>query len=113
MKDNKDAPPRKNSSDSLQHKQEILERKLASFKKNNRRQANNGQDDQGYGYGVSLAVEMFAALIVGFGFGFGLDKWFGTKPWLTIIFGFFGIAAGIFNIIRRISTTTTDDNQPK
>lgn len=112
MNDKKGAPQPNNSSDSLQHKQEILERKLASLKKTTSRPNNSQEDAQGYGYGVSMAVEMFAALIVGFGFGFGLDKWFGTKPWLMIIFGFFGIAAGIFNIIRRISSTT-DDNKPK
>jgi len=31
------------------------------------------------------------------------DKWFGTKPWLLIIFLLFGIASGIISLIRGVN----------
>ncbi|MDI9313941.1 MAG: AtpZ/AtpI family protein [Hydrotalea sp.] len=74
-----------------------LPRRLA--KKNNEiNETDSGADS--YGYGVTMALEMFVTLAVGVGFGWGLDKWLGTRPWLTIILGFLGILAGIINVIR-------------
>ncbi|MGI9461342.1 MAG: AtpZ/AtpI family protein [Alphaproteobacteria bacterium] len=84
-----------------------LSERLAALKKNQSKKNGGGKNRNGgktnaagYGYGVAMAVEMFAAMVVGFGFGLGMDKWLGTKPWLTIIMGFMGIAAGIINILR-------------
>ena len=43
---------------------------------------------------------MVAAVLVGTIIGFILDTWFGTKPWLILIFFFVGVVAGILNVIR-------------
>ena len=40
-----------------------------------------------------------AAVAIGTIIGFILDSWFGTKPWLIIIFFFLGAAAGMLNVI--------------
>ena len=40
------------------------------------------------------------AMALGFGWGYGMDKLFGTWPWLTGIFTFFGIAAAFVNLFR-------------
>ena len=40
------------------------------------------------------------AIAVGFGMGWGLDRLFHTSPWLTIIFGIFGIAAAFVQLFR-------------
>ena len=40
------------------------------------------------------------AMGLGFGAGYGLDKLFGTWPWLTGIFTFFGIVAAFINLFR-------------
>jgi ATP synthase protein I len=40
------------------------------------------------------------ALALGFGAGYGLDKLFGTRPWLTILFSVFGMAAAFINLFR-------------
>ena len=32
--------------------------------------------------------------------GFILDNWFGTKPWLILIFFFVGVITGILNVIK-------------
>ena len=43
---------------------------------------------------------MVAAVVVGTIIGFILDNWFGTKPWLILIFFFVGVIAGILNVVR-------------
>ena len=52
------------------------------------------------GTAFKLGTELVAAVGVGTIIGFILDSWFGTKPWLIIIFFFLGSAAGILNVIR-------------
>jgi len=47
-----------------------------------------------------LGTELVAAVGVGTIIGFILDSWFGTKPWLILIFFFLGAAAGMLNVIR-------------
>lgn len=90
------------------NKEEALQARLERLKTNQRRAQPERQgeesDNKGYSYGISLATEMFAALAVGFGLGWGLDLWLGTKPWLMIILGFLGIAAGIINIWRLVES---------
>ena len=52
------------------------------------------------GNAFKLGTELVAAVAVGAIIGFILDSWFGTKPWLIIIFFFLGAAAGMLNVIR-------------
>ena len=52
------------------------------------------------GVAFKLSTEMVAAVVVGVIIGFILDNWFGTKPWLILIFFFVGVVAGILNVIR-------------
>ena len=52
------------------------------------------------GSAFKLGTELVAAVGVGTIIGFILDNWFGTKPWLIIIFFFLGSAAGMLNVIR-------------
>lgn len=40
------------------------------------------------------------AIGLGYLWGWGMDKWFGTGPWLTGIFTFFGIVAAFINLFR-------------
>lgn len=40
------------------------------------------------------------AIGLGFGWGYGMDKLFGTKPWLTVIFSLLGIIAAFVNLFR-------------
>ena len=47
-----------------------------------------------------LSTELVSAVAVGTIIGFILDKTFGTKPWLILIFFFVGVVAGITNVIR-------------
>ena len=52
------------------------------------------------GSAFKLGTELVAAVGVGTIIGFILDSWFGTKPWLIIIFFFLGSAAGMLNVIK-------------
>ena len=52
------------------------------------------------GFAFKVGTELVAAVTVGTIIGFILDTWFGTKPWLIIIFFFLGSAAGMLNVIR-------------
>jgi ATP synthase protein I len=41
----------------------------------------------------SLGLEMGLCVAIGLGMGYFLDKYFGTNPYLTILFMLFGVAA--------------------
>ena len=61
---------------------------------------NKNQNSSSIGAAFKLSTELVAAVAVGTIIGFILDKTFGTKPWLIIIFFFVGVIAGILNVIR-------------
>jgi len=52
------------------------------------------------GIAFKISTEMVAAVAVGTIIGFILDNWFGTKPWLILLFFFVGVVAGILNVFR-------------
>ena len=47
-----------------------------------------------------ISIEIVVALVVCTAIGWALDYWFGTKPWMMLIFLFLGGAAGINNAVR-------------
>ena len=61
------------------------------------------------GNAFKLGTELVAAVGVGTIIGFILDSWFGTKPWLIIIFFFLGAAAGMLNVIRAANQMQKED----
>jgi F0F1-type ATP synthase assembly protein I len=48
----------------------------------------------------TIGMSFVFALVLGFGGGFWLDGVLGTKPWLTFMGFFLGLAAGILNVYR-------------
>jgi ATP synthase protein I len=52
------------------------------------------------GIAFRFSTELFVALLVGAAIGWGLDRLFKTAPTLMLVFGIFGVAAGIRNVIR-------------
>ena len=52
------------------------------------------------GQAFKLSTELVSAVVVGTIIGFILDKSFGTKPWLILIFFFVGVIAEIMNVIK-------------
>ena len=70
-------------------------------KKVSRRNFNGKRDNPSpIGTAFKLSTELVSAVAVGTIIGFILDKTFGTKPWLILIFFFVGVIAGIYNVIR-------------
>ncbi len=61
------------------------------------------------GNAFKLGTELIAAVAVGTIIGFILDSWFGTKPWLIIIFFFLGAVAGMLNVIRAANRMQKED----
>ena len=58
------------------------------------------QNQSSIGTAFKLSTELISAVAVGTIIGFILDKTFGTKPWLILIFFFVGVIAGISNVIK-------------
>ena len=70
-------------------------------KKASKRDFNNKKHNSSpLGSAFKLSTELVSAVVVGTIIGFILDKTFGTKPWLILIFFFVGVIAGIMNVIR-------------
>ncbi|MCW8984649.1 MAG: AtpZ/AtpI family protein [Thermoanaerobaculales bacterium] len=47
-----------------------------------------------------VGVQFPVAIVLGYFFGRWLDGMFNTRPWMTMIFALFGIAAGFVNLFR-------------
>nr|WP_275437338.1 AtpZ/AtpI family protein [Roseomonas mucosa] len=56
-----------------------------------------------WGLGLRIGAELVSALIVGTVIGMALDRWFGTSPWLLLVFFLVGGAAGVLNLYRVLS----------
>ena len=70
-------------------------------KKASKRNLNiKNQNQSPIGTAFKLSTELVSAVAVGTIIGFILDKTFGTKPWLILIFFFVGVVAGITNVIK-------------
>jgi ATP synthase protein I len=52
------------------------------------------------GTALKMSTELVSAVAVGTIIGFILDKTFGTKPWLILIFFLVGVIAGIVNVFK-------------
>ena len=73
---------------------------IAKKKVDKRNSNNKNLNPSPIGNAFKLSTELVSAVAVGTIIGFILDKTFGTKPWLIIIFFFVGVIAGITNVIR-------------
>jgi len=76
--------------------------RLEIAKKKNSKRSKVPKDASSSKLGIAfkMSTEMVAAVVVGTIIGFILDSWFGTKPWLILIFFFIGVAAGILNVVK-------------
>ncbi len=81
------------SKDPFKTRLEIAKKK--AFEKENKK-----PNPSPIGNAFKLSTELVSAVAVGTIIGFILDKTFGTKPWLILIFFFVGVIAGIMNVIK-------------
>ena len=73
---------------------------IAKKKASKRNLDNKNLNRSPIGSAFKLSTELVSAVAVGTIIGFILDKTFGTKPWLILIFFFVGVIAGIMNVIK-------------
>ena len=59
-----------------------------------------GSNATSFGKALKISTDLVAAAAVATIIGFILDKTFGTKPWLILIFFFVGVIAGLTNVIK-------------
>jgi F0F1-type ATP synthase assembly protein I len=62
---------------------------------------------------MELPFTFVAAVAVGGLIGYFLDQWLHTSPWLMIVFGGFGFAGGILEIMRRFRPKDSSSNDDK
>ena len=74
--------------------------KIAKNKAEVHKDQKNPKSSSNMGTAFKMSTELVSAVAVGTIIGFILDKTFGTKPWLIIIFFFLGAAAGMLNVIK-------------
>ena len=82
--------------DSFKTRLEIAKNK-ANKEENSKK---NDKPTSNLGTAFKLSTELVVTVVVGTIIGFILDNWFGTKPWLILIFFFVGVIAGIMNVIK-------------
>jgi ATP synthase protein I len=58
---------------------------------------------------MELPVIMIATVMIAGGAGYLLDRWLHTAPLLTLILGFLGFGAGVWDIIRRLTRSEKAD----
>jgi len=83
--------------------------KIAKSKIKNQMLSESEKKGSFMGSAFKLGTELVAAVGVGTIIGFILDSWFGTKPWLIIIFFFLGAAAGMLNVIKAANRMQKDE----
>ena len=83
------------SKDPFKTRLEIAKSKI--FKKNLYK---DKDPPSSIGTAFKMSTELVSAVVVGTIIGFILDKTFGTKPWLILIFFFVGVIAGIANVFK-------------
>ncbi len=58
------------------------------------------KQDQGHLWGLRVGTEIVASTMIALGIGFYLDRWLDTRPFMLILFAFFGLAAGFINLYQ-------------
>ena len=74
--------------------------KIAKSKAKAKYSNKNNTSNSSIGIAFKMSTELVAAVAVGTIIGFILDNWFGTKPWLILIFFFIGVIAGVMNVVK-------------
>ena len=73
---------------------------IAKAKISKRNLYKNKEPSSSIGTAFKMSTELVSAVAVGTIIGFILDRTFGTKPWLILIFFFIGVIAGIVNVFK-------------
>lgn len=99
------SPEKGNSDDKLRARLEKLSAALRKREDDRRedmagKSAVEGSFGRAMSVGLTVFSEFVAAILVGAVIGWQSDVWFGTTPWLLIVFLMLGTAAGFWNLYR-------------
>ena len=72
-----------------------------------------GESGRAMASGLRGASELVAGILIGGFVGWQLDSYFGTKPWLSILFFMLGVAGGMWNVIRAAGPRGAGTNNDK
>ncbi|MDY7033717.1 MAG: AtpZ/AtpI family protein [Thermodesulfobacteriota bacterium] len=56
----------------------------------------------------AIGLEMGLSIVIGLAIGWWLDRLFGTKPWLSLVFLIFGLVAGFRSLFRLLRDVKKD-----
>lgn len=89
-----------------------IDKRLDEVKSRDAAEASASRDrrsaSRGMAYGLRMASELVAAVLVGGLIGYGLDHWLGTTPWLFMVMFLIGFAAGVRNVMRGYAQVQAD-----
>ena len=104
--DGKDNPDRDNLSPeqraALQKRADALGERLdrAAARRPEMSRADAEARGNALGQAFKISVELVAGVGLGGALGWFLDRQFGTRPWLLVVFLILGFCAGMLNVIR-------------
>ncbi len=106
----REKPP---SLDQLDAKLREARERLASGADRKLRRNGPGPTMTGLGLAFRVGTELVAGIAVGAGVGYLLDRWWGTGPWMMVVFFFLGSAAGILNVYRAMGDLSGRSNNDR
>ena len=77
-----------------------LDERLDRLQREEAKRTAKPQPDTSYQTGQLVLSQLVGCPLGGGIVGWLLDRWFGTRPWLTLVMLFLGFAVGIWNVIR-------------
>lgn len=86
-----------------------LQQKIAAARASNDPETRYSSSGKGNSAGLRSGTELFAGVAVGGFLGYQADEWLGTRPALTIAGIFLGLAGGVMNIYRAVSSEATQE----
>ncbi len=79
---------------------ESLDERLDRLQQAEAKRTMKRQPDASYRAGQLVLSQLVGCPLGGGIVGWLFDRWFGTRPWLTLVMLFLGFAVGIWNVIR-------------
>jgi ATP synthase protein I len=79
---------------------ESLDERIDRLQKAEAKRTAKRQPDATFQAGQLILSQLVGCPLGGGIVGWLLDRWFGTRPWLMLVFLFLGFAVGFWNVIR-------------
>ena len=91
---------------------ESLDERLDRLQQAEAKRTAKRQPDVNYRVGQLVLSQLVGCPLGGGIVGWLLDRWFGTRPWLMLVFLFLGFAVGVWIVIRISNQSTSKAQRP-